>query len=194
MGQIILITGGARSGKSRFAEQLAHTLGGEEVLFVATAEPRDEDMARRIAAHRRDRPSSWETIEAPREAAQAVRRHLTSHQAVLLDCLTLLAGNVLLSLDNSPDGDRAGERLRREVEEWIDLGRETSAAIVVVTNEVGLGVIPSTRMGRLYRDLLGGANQQLADAADAVYLMVAGIPVDVKDLDARQPPRGPSAP
>lgn len=177
--ELILILGGARSGKSAYAERLARERGGT-VLFVATATAGDAEMARRIADHRAARPATWRTLEEP----VAVADRLTAGAAediVLLDCLTLLVSNILLA--HEADGEAAvARRVEEEVAALLRRYEEGAAAWLVVSNEVGMGLVPPYPLGRLYRDLLGRANQQLAARADRVYLMVAGLPVDLKRL------------
>ncbi|MHB1557033.1 MAG: bifunctional adenosylcobinamide kinase/adenosylcobinamide-phosphate guanylyltransferase [Isosphaeraceae bacterium] len=182
MGSLILVTGGVRSGKSDFAQRLAGRLGGDDVLFVATAEARDDEMARRIEAHRRSRPAAWQTLEAPRSVGRAIRDRPGSPAVVLVDCLTLLASNELLAIGTDPDAAEAESRIVREVDELLEAHRLASSTFIVVSNEVGLGVVPTSYLGRLYRDVLGRANQLVAARADSVYLLVAGLPVDVKAL------------
>lgn len=186
MAQLILVTGGARSGKSDFAQELAGRIAGEDVLFVATAEAGDDDMAGRIAAHRRSRPAAWRTVEAPRRVGPAVRG-VPPAGVVLVDCLTLLVSNVLLSLGDEPAADAAATAVTDEVECLIETARASSGTVIVVTNEVGLGIVPVNRLARLYRDLLGRANARLAREAAEVYLLVSGLPLEIKAL-AR--PRG----
>lgn len=188
--ELILLLGGARSGKSRFAEELTARFG-ERVLYVATAQARDEEMAARIAAHRRARPATWQTIEAPTAVGKAVRAALAeeSVDVVILDCITLLVSNVILDglwlseedLD-SMDETVVGPRVDLELDGLLRAIQESEVPWIVVSNEVGLGLVPSYPMGRVYRDYLGWFNQCLAAAADRVYLMVAGLPVDVKAL------------
>ena len=185
VGRLILITGGARSGKSAFAEQLAQTLGGDQVLFVATAEARDEDMARRIAAHRRSRPVGWLTEEAPREVGRRLRAALGGRRVALIDCLTLLVSNTILTLGESPDLAEAESLVAREIDDLIEACDATSATVIIVSNEVGLGLVPMNPLGRVFRDTLGRANQSLAARAESVYVLLAGIPVDVKQLAAQ---------
>ena len=184
--RLIVILGGARGGKSTFAEELAAELG-RSVLFVATAEPHDEAMRVRIANHQRSRPSHWRTAEAPTGVGAVLAAETQGAEVVLLDCLTMLSSNVLLrdaSDDPQADGtyDAIVGRMREELEAlwaWFERGE---AHLVVVSNEVGMGVVPAYPLGRAYRDLLGWANRWLALRADEVYLMVAGLPVDVKAL------------
>ena len=185
MGKLILVTGGARSGKSTFAEQLAQKLGGDQVLFVATAEAHDEDMARRIAAHRLSRPGAWLTEEASREAGRRLRETLGPRRVALVDCLTLLVSNTILPLGESPSPAEAEGLVAREIDGLIAACDATTATIIIVTNEVGLGLVPMNPLGRVYRDTLGRANQTLAARAESVYLLVAGIPIDMKQFAAQ---------
>ncbi|MGQ4810033.1 Bifunctional adenosylcobalamin biosynthesis protein CobU [Candidatus Entotheonellaceae bacterium PAL068K] len=182
MGRLILILGGARSGKSAYAQQLAQTLGGDQVLFVATAEAGDADMAQRIARHRQARSSAWRTLEVPRQIGETVPRHLAEAAVVLVDCLTLLVSNIIMPLGLSPDLTEAETTVQQEVASLLHACQRSTATWIVVSNEVGLGLVPDTSLGRIYRDLLGQANQRLAAQAQAVYLMVAGLAVDCKTL------------
>jgi adenosylcobinamide kinase/adenosylcobinamide-phosphate guanylyltransferase len=179
MGRALtLILGGARSGKSAFAQQQAARLGGR-VLYVATAEAGDDEMAARIAAHRAERPPAWTTLEAPRQVGTAIRRAAPA-EVVVVDCLTLLANNVLVPLADSVSASEAETVLLGEVDCLLAVHRASEAEWFVVSNEVGLGLVPDNPLGRLYRDALGRANQRLAAAADNVILMVAGLPLAVK--------------
>jgi adenosylcobinamide kinase / adenosylcobinamide-phosphate guanylyltransferase len=182
MGRLLLVLGGARSGKSAYAQRLAQELGGDHVLFVATAEAWDEDMTQRIARHRQERPTTWRTIETPRQVGQAIALHGHDTAVVLVDCLTLLVSNTLLHCGASPDAAAAEAAVQEEVVALVQTCQTTAATCIVVSNEVGLGLVPDNPLGRLYRDLLGRANQALAARAEAVYFMVAGLPVDVKAL------------
>jgi adenosylcobinamide kinase / adenosylcobinamide-phosphate guanylyltransferase len=188
-GKMVLILGGARGGKSDFAEELAAEQG-RDVLYVATAEARDEEMRARIAAHQAARPRCWRTLEAPLH----VGRSLTAVPApavALLDCLTLLVSNVLGAVageDPYADGsyDRARAALDQELVDLVNWRRQSGANLLVVSNEVGMGLVPPYPLGRAYRDLLGWANRRLARLSDEVYLVVAGIPVDLKALARRE--------
>ena len=186
MGQLILVLGGARSGKSAYAQRIAQELGGNAVLFVATAEGGDEEMAQRIATHQQSRPSAWRTLECPRRIGPAIRATLCDTAVVLVDCLTLLVSNMMLAPNLAPTGKETGSVIREEVETLLQTCQTSNATFIVVSNEVGLGLVPDTSLGRLYRDLLGQANQTLAARADAVYFMVAGLAVDIKLLAAQQ--------
>lgn len=188
--KLILLLGGARSGKSSYAETLATQLG-DRVLYVATAQAGDEEMQARIAAHRRARPPIWQTVEAPSHVGQAIRAALAAGpvNVVLLDCLTLLVSNAILQDLSETALDFVDEEVaRRQVEselvELLDSFRAGDIPWIVVSNEVGSGLVPPYPLGRVYRDLLGWANQRLAAAADRVYLVIAGLPVDIKALSA----------
>jgi adenosylcobinamide kinase / adenosylcobinamide-phosphate guanylyltransferase len=187
--RLVLILGGARSGKSAYAEALAASVAGERpVLYVATATASDEEMRARIAAHQANRPAQWRTVEAPLDPASALERELTLAEApvVLLDCVTLLAGNLLV--DAAPDDAVeidlvAGEtRLDHALDALLALYARSYFTLIVVSNEVGMGVVPAYPLGRAYRDILGRANARLARAADATLLMIAGLPVEVSAL------------
>lgn len=167
----ILITGGARSGKSRFAQQLAAESGGN-VLFIATAEAKDKDMRLRIEAHRQARPANWQTLEAPLEVSSIVGQHPEA-EIVVIDCITMLVANIMLR-------GQSEDSVLAEIEALIDRMDELEATFILVTNEVGLGVVPDNALGRRYRDCLGRTNQMLAEHADEVYLIVMGIPVRLK--------------
>jgi adenosylcobinamide kinase/adenosylcobinamide-phosphate guanylyltransferase len=175
MCPLTLVTGGARSGKSRHVEELAREQGGP-VTVIATAEALDDDMASRIARHRADRPAHWTTIEAPLAVAEAATRIPRDH-VVILDCLTLWVSNLLLAQD---DGQADGEaQILAETDRLLDAFVE-HAVVLVVTNEVGLGIVPETALGRRFRDLLGRVNQRAAARASRVVLLVAGLPLRVK--------------
>lgn len=181
--RLVLILGGARSGKSRLAEELAGRLG-RRVLYLATAEAGDPEMAGRIARHRARRSPAWRTVEVPRAVGQALARQAGDADVVLLDCLTLLASNLLADLGDEPDEAVAAARLEREIDELLQAYERGAASLIVVSNEVGWGLVPPYPLGRVYRDLLGRAQQSLAARADRVYLVVAGIPVELKALRA----------
>ncbi len=180
MGRLILILGGARSGKSTAAERLALELGGESVLYIATAEANDEEMRERILVHQQSRPTGWRTIEAPLGVADKLSQVALS-EVVLLDCITLLASNLLLTLPEDCTQSQANDVVLTEIDALLALQQKQPAIWIVVSNEVGMGIVPPYRLGRLYRDALGAANQRLAQAADEVILMVAGLPWHLKD-------------
>ncbi len=177
--RLIFLLGGARSGKSRYAAQWAREHGGR-VLFVATAEAQDAEMSRRIADHRARRPAEWRTLEAPREAARQIADCVGDYDVLLLDCLTMLTSNILLELPESTRQDEANAAALAEVDRLLELYASSDATWLLVSNEVGMGVVPPTRLGVLYRDMLGRANQRVAERADEVILLVAGIPWRLK--------------
>ncbi|CAA9330352.1 MAG: Adenosylcobinamide kinase / Adenosylcobinamide-phosphate guanylyltransferase [uncultured Gemmatimonadetes bacterium] len=174
---LILVTGGARSGKSGYAERRAAELGGDAVTYIATAEALDDEMARRIARHRSERPAAWATAESPRAAGQAVRS--ASTPTVMVDCMTVLASNALLAAEAQGE-EAALAAVLAEAEALRAAALAHPGTVVVVTNEVGMGVHPPTSLGRWYRDALGRANALLAAAADEVVLLVSGIPLRIK--------------
>lgn len=174
---IVLVLGGVRSGKSRFGQDLAHELGADDVLFVATAESRDGEMAMRIERHRQDRPAAWTTLEQPLGVGDAIAAMKSIPNVILLDCLTLLVSNILLKHHDDFAAAEAG--VRAEVASLVAAVQHHSATLVVVSGEVGMGVVPESSLGRQFRDLLGWANQSLARHASATYLMVAGFSVNV---------------
>jgi adenosylcobinamide kinase/adenosylcobinamide-phosphate guanylyltransferase len=190
---LTLILGGARSGKSTYAEALATKLG-RRVLYVATAEALDDEMLARVAAHQERRPSDWPTLEAPERVGAALQASpaAAAADAILLDCLTLLVSNLILAKARESDGgapdapepdvDLAWATVEAELEALLEAYRLLGSHLIVVSNEVGLGVVPAYSLGRTYRDCLGRANQALAQVADHVILMVAGLPVDLKAL------------
>ena len=183
---LTLLLGGARSGKSTYAESLAPKLG-HRVLYVATAEALDDEMRARAAAHRAQRPPDWPTLEAPLNVGAALRisPHAMDADVILLDCLTLLVSNIILAGGPDapePDVDAAWDAVEAELLALLEAYRRLGAHLIIVSNEVGLGVVPPYSLGRTYRDCLGRANQTLARMADRAILMVAGLPVDLKAL------------
>ena len=177
MNKIVLFNGGARSGKSASAERYADAQASV-VVYVATAEAGDAEMRERIALHRERRPTSWQTVEAPREVAT----HLQACEpgtTVLLDCLTLLVSNLLLAHESDPQ-----PVVDRELDALLSVVKERNLNLIVVTNEVGMGIVPEYPLVRVYRDLLGRAAQRIAANADEVYLVLAGIAVELRALEA----------
>ncbi len=177
------ILGGARSGKSSHAERLATEHGGP-VLYVATARAWDDDMAARIRRHQADRPAHWKTLEAPLNVGPAVTEWLTATTekpaVVLLDCITLLANNVVAPLPEDLRPEVAEAALAPEIAALTEAIHASGLDWIVVSNEVGLGIVPPYALGRAYRDALGRANQRLAALADHVLFMVSGLPLTLK--------------
>jgi adenosylcobinamide kinase/adenosylcobinamide-phosphate guanylyltransferase len=183
--RLVLILGGVKSGKSRFAQELA-ARSASRVLFVATAEPGDAEMRARIEAHRRERPPTWDLLEAPLRVGQRLAGKLAGVEVVILDCVTLLVSNLLLAGRSgahpgaaAPGGDPF-QVVHAEIEEFLRVVRRHPVQCLVVSNEVGMGIVPDNALARLYREVLGMANQILAQEAGEVFLLVAGIPVRIK--------------
>ena len=166
---LIYVTGGARSGKSRFAEELA-SRAGERVTYLATAQAFDAEMTERIGRHRQDRPADWHTLEEPLELA-AVLAGLEG--AVLLDCLSLWVSNLMLHGD--PD-----ELILQAADALIEAQAVRHSPLIAVSNEVGFGIVPDNALARRYRDTLGWVNQRFAAASDEAWLLVSGLPVQLK--------------
>jgi len=170
---VTLVLGGVRSGKSRYAQQLAEQ--STRVTFVATAERRDdEEMRRKIDRHRADRPTHWTTVEEPLALGRVVRTGEEQCDAILIDCLTLFGANLMESYEN----DEAG--LEACIEDLCAALKTTNRTVILVSNEVGSGVVPAYALGRRFRDLVGEINQRVAAVADTVLLMVAGLPLPLK--------------
>jgi len=176
------ILGGARAGKSRFAQELAAKLG-KRVLFVATGEALDEEMYARIKAHQRSRPRNWKTLEVPTDVAKAMKGKIGDAEVVIVDCMTLLVSNLMGTEDM--DAKTLEKKVTAELKELVAFMRTTKAHFIIVSNEVGLGVVPAYPAGRVYRDALGMVNQMLARNADEVYFMVAGIPIPLKGAHSK---------
>lgn len=170
--KIYFITGGARSGKSSYAEQLANSLGGRHA-YVATAQALDAEMAERIENHKKDRGDSWETFEEPLDVAELIAKVQGDYQVMLFDCLTLWLSNVLARTDEDAN-------VMKRIHELVDRVRSAEMTSIIVSNEVGLGIVPDNPLARRFRDVAGILNQRMAQAADEVYFMAAGIPVRIK--------------
>ncbi len=171
---LTLVTGGARSGKSRFAENLGRE--ASRPIYIATARPEDAEMAARIARHRQDRMAHWVTVEEPLEIAATIESQAPASDFLLLDCLTLWLSNRLAA------GAESADCLESSAHAEIARMAAASAGthLVLVTNEVGSGIVPASPLARRFRDVQGRVNQEAARAADAVWLLVAGIPVAIK--------------
>ncbi|SDP38319.1 bifunctional adenosylcobinamide kinase/adenosylcobinamide-phosphate guanylyltransferase [Selenomonas ruminantium] len=185
-GKIVLVTGGARSGKSAFAERLA-AKAGESVGYIATAQIYDEEMRYRVKLHQERRPDNWQTYEAPFGAEKALAEAAASHTVILFDCITLYLSNLLCAI---PEADLTEERAYADMTVQIDrllqaaqTAAEQGVTVIFVSNEVGAGIVPENRLARFYRDLSGLANQRIAAAAEDVYAVLAGIPVNIKRLN-----------
>jgi len=177
--KITLLLGGARSGKSSYAQTLAEE-SGKSVTYLATAQALDDEMSARIQKHQSERPAHWQTLEIPLELASHVGE--IKSDLVILDCMTLLATNLLMQFvkDDLVDEAPFAEAIHKEVADLLAAIRASNQDWIIISNEIGLGLVPPYQMGRVYRDLLGWANQHLAREADKVIFIVAGIPMVVK--------------
>lgn len=186
--RIIAVIGGARSGKSTFAEELAKKMQ-RPTLYIATAQNRDAEMADRIAKHRASRPSTWQTVEAPLDLETAILESGDQAEVLLVDCLTLYISNLLLErLGDLSDQDdprippEEEQVILEKVKSVLKAAKRVSGTIIFVSNEVGWGIVPLYHSARAYRDVVGRANQLLAAAADRVYFVQAGMALELKAL------------
>lgn len=179
-GSLILILGGARSGKSTYAQNRALEIGGKSVLYVATAEALDGEMQARIEIHRAERPVGWQTLELPSLTESGLAEAARSAEAVVVDCLTMLVSNAVIREGESVGQERIQETVDREIQTLWAAVRGSDVPWLVVSNEVGLGIVPANELARTYRDTLGRVNQRLAAKADEVLFMVAGLPWRIK--------------
>jgi len=185
MGKIILVTGGARSGKSSLAEEIAGRFGGN-VLYIATSIPFDEEMKLRVQKHRQQRPSCWETLEAFRVPDMELEKKTAGKSAVMLDCITVMVTNIMFEMHidwdslNTEDMTVVEKNVRDQMEKLVEAAKKAEVPFILVTNEVGMGIVPENALSRLFRDIAGRMNQLLAKAADEVYFCVSGIPVKIK--------------
>lgn len=177
--KMMLVLGGARSGKSTYAQNLALENRGR-VVYVATAEAKDEEMQERIAVHRKERPSHWLTLEAATQVGKRIELMVEEADMVLLDCMTLLTSNVILQLPEAVSIMDAQNAMDEELHHLIDVYMRSDCEWIIVSNEVGMGLVPPYALGRIYRDVLGRVNQQLAQIADEVLFLVAGLPMKLK--------------
>lgn len=195
MGKLIFVTGGTRSGKSAFAEEIT-AVNGNDITYIATARAGDGEMAERIALHRQRRPDNWRTVEEPEQVRAAVEYWGERSDVILLDCLTLHISNLLLAGEDAvgnSEGDTRSEEDRKKAEVYdrgiVQAAEQIAAAakaakahVVVVSNEVGLSLVPPYSLGRRYQEIVGRANQIFAREADEAYLVIAGCPLDLKEM------------
>ena len=177
MSQTIFITGGTRSGKSLFAEQRALEFG-EPLCYLATAQALDGEMDERITVHQARRGTTWHTVEEPLQLPLALANCDNRYAAILVDCLTLWLTNLLL-LDEKP-GRESEQRIIAEVEELSLTLSAMTTPVIIVSNEVGMGIVPEHRLGRIFRDVAGQANQIIAATASEAWLVASGIPIKLK--------------
>jgi adenosylcobinamide kinase/adenosylcobinamide-phosphate guanylyltransferase len=177
MSRTIFITGGARSGKSIFAEKMARGIG-EQLCYLATAQTLDGEMEERVKRHKERRGVQWQTIEEPIHLSQSLARCDGQYQVVLLDCITLWLSNLLFKYEQS--GEDIGARILEDVQRLKTTLHGMVTPVIIVSNEVGMGIVPDNDLARLFRDIAGKANQLLAVAADEVHVVISGIPLKIK--------------
>lgn len=187
MTKILFVTGGARSGKSSFAESQVRELGGDKVLYIATAAVCDEEMEDRVKKHRESRPSIWKTLEQySKFETLPENQDFLWAKAAIVDCVGFMLNNIMFekiknwddaSIEEMEDVEGA---MVKELENLCSAARKTSCSLVIVSNEIGMGLVPENRINRYYRDILGRANQLAARLAEEVYFCVSGIPMKVK--------------
>ena len=178
MGKITLILGGARSGKSQFALKLAQKTA-RSVVFIATATVSDREMRRRIKLHRKNRPSYWKTIEEPKKLSFLVKRISKKTDLIIIDCMTIFISNLILE-------GKSDYSIQNEVNSALRTIRKSGFNSLIVSNEVGMGIVPDNPLARRFRDLAGKINQSIAAASDEAYLMVSGLPLKLKGADNEQ--------
>jgi adenosylcobinamide kinase/adenosylcobinamide-phosphate guanylyltransferase len=183
MGRVTLVTGGCRSGKSAYAQAQAEAIVGRR-LYLATGPALDAEMARRIEAHQKARAGcGWETVEEPMDPGRVLRESAGEYAVCLLDCLTLWVNNRMFEAQRwGDDLDEAG--MEQHAQELLEACREFGGAVFLVTNEVGMGIVPENALARRFRDLAGRCNQVVAAGADVVTLVVSGVPLHLKGKDA----------
>jgi adenosylcobinamide kinase/adenosylcobinamide-phosphate guanylyltransferase len=186
---MIVVTGGSRSGKSSYAERLANDLGSS-ILYIATAAVTDEEMEERIKKHRERRPETWETYEGYRQLDEVFRNAEGKYDGILLDCVTTMVTNLMFDElgeaayedlhCHSVDFKMIEEKIIREFEHLSETIKKQKTEVILVTNELGMGIVPETLLGRVFRDIAGRVNQIIARHADSVYLVVSGIDLKIK--------------
>ena len=172
MKETIFVIGGCRSGKSSHALHLAEQIPGQKI-FIATCMPQDKEMEQRVLHHQQQRSSAWETIEVPFFLPEAIHKNGTDGHVILVDCLTLWINNLILDNDKPENIDNHIQKLTQSIE-------KAECPVILVSNEVGTGIVPENKLARLFRDIAGFANQKVAACVDRVIWMVAGIPVKIK--------------
>jgi adenosylcobinamide kinase/adenosylcobinamide-phosphate guanylyltransferase len=171
--EIVFVIGGCRSGKSSYAMQTAEKMPAEQKIFIATCVPQDDEMKRRVARHQKERSQNWVTIEAPLNLPEAIVQNSRRANVILVDCLTLWMSNLLIETGNEKKIEKTISQLTHALE-------KAGCPIILVSNEVGTGIVPENRLARQFRDITGWLNQAVARSANKVIWMVAGIPVTVK--------------
>ncbi|EDS77941.1 bifunctional adenosylcobalamin biosynthesis protein CobP [Clostridium botulinum C str. Eklund] len=186
MGKIILVTGGARSGKSSYAENIAKNIG-KKILYIATSIPFDKEMKHRVQKHKESRPQFWDTYEGYRDLDRVVREKNSLYDGILLDCVTIMTSNFMFDYigdkiqqaDNTTL-DKLEKKIMTNFEKILNEAIKGNSTMILVTNELGYGIVPENKLARVYRDIVGRINQYIASRANEVYLVVCGIPMKVK--------------
>jgi adenosylcobinamide kinase/adenosylcobinamide-phosphate guanylyltransferase len=173
VNKIIFIIGGCRSGKSNHALQTAEKMPGHRKIYIATCAPQDDEMKQRVAKHQKERSQSWVTVEAPLHLPEAILENSPNADVMLVDCLTLWVSNILMETDDE-------KQLEKMIAQFTGTLEKATTPIVLVSNEIGAGIVPENKLARQYRDIIGLVNQAVAKTASKVIWMVAGIPVTVK--------------
>ena len=173
MKETVFVIGGCRSGKSRYALEYARNIPGKKKIFIATCRAYDDEMKQRIARHQKERSRDWITVEEPLQLPKAIAENSQKADLVIVDCLTLWVSNLLMETEDI-------QSIEMQIQHLIRAIRATSCPLVLVSNEVGAGIVPENRLARIFRDLTGFVNQAVADCVGKVFWMVAGIPVTIK--------------
>lgn len=185
MSKIILVTGGARSGKSNFAEKLCIDQNNS-TAYIATSIPFDDEMKDRVKKHKESRPQNWNTYEIYKDIYSIIKEISNKHETVILDCVTLLVNNLMFTYDmdidkaNQEEINELEKYIKDQVKKLIEEIKKTNLYFVVVTNELGMAVVPANKLSRVYTDIVGRINQQIASQSDEVYFVVSGIPMKIK--------------
>lgn len=185
MSKIILVTGGARSGKSSFAEQLCIDRNND-TAYIATSIPFDDEMKDRVKKHKESRPQNWKTYEIYKDIYSIIKDIDQNHNTVILDCVTLLVNNLMFTYGIDIDDCDANQinelefYIRDQVNKLLTEVKKSSLYFVVVTNELGMGIVPDNKLSRVYADIVGRINQQISKESDEVYFVVSGIPMKIK--------------
>jgi len=173
MSAVTFILGGARSGKSSYALELAKKINSKNTAFIATCQALDNEMSKRINIHRKTRPKSWKTFEEPINISRLLKKMEKRYKVIIMDCLTLLVSNMLL-------GNMKQEEIEDEISKILSVLKKNNAENIIVSNEVGLGIVPENKLARDFRDIAGRVNQIVAKNADKVFFMVSGVPWRIK--------------
>ncbi len=174
MNEKVFVIGGCRSGKSKHALDLAQSMAGNNKIFIATCTPLDDEMHLRVANHQKERGRTWRTVESPLHLAEAILKSAHTGSVVLVDCLTLWINNLLMEKEDVQYADE-------KIADLIHAVQTAEGPLVLVSNEVGTGIVPENKLARQYRDLVGSVNQAVARTVDRVDMVVAGIPVTIKE-------------